>query len=55
MCEIVELSPLFTWSGGRAQRRRERTEEDRFGEGVKQMKIAASEAVVPMLSVHKFG
>jgi hypothetical protein len=31
------------------------SEEEDPEEGVKQMKIAASEAVVPMLSVHKFG
>jgi hypothetical protein len=36
-------------SVGREQRK------DGFAEGVKQMKIAASEAVVPMLSVHKVG
>jgi hypothetical protein len=27
----------------------------KWEEGVKQMKISASEVVVPMLSVHKFG
>jgi hypothetical protein len=54
MCEIVELFPVIIWSAASVRERRE-TEEDGFAEGVKQMKIAASEATVPMVSVHKIG
>jgi len=51
--EIVELFPAIARSAAGAQgsaRRRQRV-----AKGVKEMKIAASESVVPMLSVHKFG
>jgi hypothetical protein len=48
----VELSPVIRGRAG-AQKRREVFGTVRGGGEV--MKIAASEAVVPMLSVHKFG
>jgi hypothetical protein len=41
--------------GGVRWQRREKLTEEGSEEGVKQMKIAASDVVVPMLSVHKVG
>jgi hypothetical protein len=55
MWEIVELFPAIVWSGASARGAQGENGGRRVREGVKQMKIAASEAVVPMLSVHKVG
>jgi hypothetical protein len=52
---ILELFPVLAGSrNGAIKARREDTGEETW-EGVTQMKIAASEAVVPTVSVHKAG
>jgi hypothetical protein len=51
---MLELSLAIGRSGESAQSAGKSSEEA-VKEGVNQMKIATSEVVVPMLSLHKFG
>jgi hypothetical protein len=51
---MLELSPAIGRSGVSAQSAGEISGRS-CEEGVNQMKIATSEVVVPMLSLHKFG
>jgi hypothetical protein len=52
---MVELFPAIARSPHRARTAQGEQRKTGSRKGVKQMKVAASEAVVPMLSVHKFG
>jgi hypothetical protein len=51
----VELFPLFAVRTIRALVARGDAEEDRLEEGVTHVKIAKSEAVLPVIAVHKAG